>query len=329
MGARVHAEGQRGGDAVTADLGFIAFGDVAFDAHDVEPEGGAARDLRDGLVDVGGEAAGEVGAELGLDVEDLLLFGDLGFLIDDAAGGAASELDAGGAFEDFDLLVVESVAVVAPEVADAIEEDVVTGGEAADGEVVALGAEFAGGERDAGHVAERVAEGGGVLILEGKVGDGNDGLGCFEQGFGELLHGEAVGQRRDDVDGLAGLDADAGVGGVGEVEGEAGAGEELAERLFGVVGAVDSLALHAGERVDGADGGLRDSIVQADAGGGFKGMQRILERAGRDREGDFDAIGCGLAGTGLFRRRSLCARGMERARGGAGEGGESGDVQSP
>ena len=139
--------------------------------------------------------------------------GSLGLLVDDAAGGAAAELDAGWAFEDFDLLVVEGVAIVGAEVADAVEEDVVAGGEAADGEVVALGAELARGHGYAGDVAEGVAEGGVLLLLEDELGDDGDGLRGVEKRLGELGHVEGVGNVGGDGDLLGLVEADGEGGG--------------------------------------------------------------------------------------------------------------------
>ena len=92
--------------------------------------------------------------------------GNFARLIHDAAGGAAAEGDRGRALQDIDVFVVERIAVVAAEIAHAVEENVVARGEAANGEVVALRAAFAGREADARHVAQRVAQRCRVLFLQ-------------------------------------------------------------------------------------------------------------------------------------------------------------------
>jgi len=204
-------------------------------------------EVGEGLVDVGGGATGGFGAELDVDVGELVDGGHLAHFVDNAAGGSATELDACGAFEDFYLLEVEAVAVVAAEVADAVEEDIVPRGKAADGEVVALGSAFAGGDADAGNVADGVEEGAVLFVLEDEVGDLDDGLGRVEEGFGEFGHADGVGEAAVDVDRL--LVAEADVHGVGTLEGEveAGAGEELAEGRVVGIEADDSVGGEGGQ----------------------------------------------------------------------------------
>ena len=155
-------------------------------------------------------------------------------LIDDATGRAAAKLHACRAFEHLHLLEVEAVAVVAAEVANAVEEDVVACGEAADGEVVALGSAFAGGDADAGDVANRVEERVVLFVVENKLGDFNHRLRCVEDRLRELCHADGVGEASCHAHGF--LVAKTDVHTVRTVEGEvkAGAGEELAQG--GVVG---------------------------------------------------------------------------------------------
>ena len=189
-GFRVETEGDGRSDGEAADLRLVASGDAGFKRHDIDADGSTGGEIGEGLVEVGGEATGFIGAELRLGSDECLILGDFAFLVDDASGGAATELYAGGTFEDVDLLIVEGVAEVAAEVAYAVEEDVVAGGEAADGEIVALSAGFASGEGDAGDVAEGVAEGGDTLILEQGPGDNCNGLRRFDEWLSEFLHGD-------------------------------------------------------------------------------------------------------------------------------------------
>ena len=83
--------------------------------------------------------------------------------------------------QHFDLIHIEGIAIVAAEVAHAVEEDVVARGEATDGEAVSLRAAFAGGQADAGNVAQGVAQCGCALVLNDLLRDDINGLRSFHQ----------------------------------------------------------------------------------------------------------------------------------------------------
>ena len=74
------------------------------------------------------------------------------------------KVTADGPSQHLHFFLVECVAVVAAEIAHAVEENVVARREAANRQVVALRAAFAGRQADACHVAQRVAQRGGVLL---------------------------------------------------------------------------------------------------------------------------------------------------------------------
>ena len=88
--------------------------------------------------------------------------------------------------QDRDLLHVKRVAIVASEVAHPVEENVISGGESAHREVVALGAAFARGDTDAGHVAQGIAQGGRALVLDDVLGNDVDGLRRVDEGLSEF-----------------------------------------------------------------------------------------------------------------------------------------------
>ena len=95
-----------------------------------------------------------------------------------------------GPFSTSIALQVERIAVVAAEVAHAVEVEVVARVEAAQCEAVALRAGLAGGEADAGHIAQRVAHRGDGLVLHQLLRDHADRLRRVEQRLRQL------GQRR-------------------------------------------------------------------------------------------------------------------------------------
>ena len=107
-----------------------------------------------GHVEIGGQAACAVGSGVEGSREKAVHVGEFGGLVDDAARGAAAEIGGIGTLNDFDFFQVEGVAVVAAEVAHAIDVEIVAGAEAADRQVVALRAAFAGGNADTGDIAE-------------------------------------------------------------------------------------------------------------------------------------------------------------------------------
>ena len=95
---------------------------------------------------------------------------------------AATGGDRRGALGDFDRLGIEGVAADDARVARAVDVNVVAGAEAADQDVVARrGATFAGGQRDARRVAERVSKRRGRLILQHRLRDDDQRLRCVAQ----------------------------------------------------------------------------------------------------------------------------------------------------
>ncbi len=115
-----------------------------------------------------------------------ILLSNLGFLIHHATGGASAEGYRRRALQDRDLLHVERIAIVAAKVPHAIEENVVAGSEAADGQVVALGAALSGGQADAGNIAQRIPQRGCALVLNDVLGNDVDRLRSFRQRLGQL-----------------------------------------------------------------------------------------------------------------------------------------------
>src|ERR1041384_2829153 len=103
------------------------------------------------------------------------------FLIHHTASRTASEGDSGWTLQHFNLVHVEGIAVVAAEVTHAIEEDVVASGKATDGQTITLCAPLAGGQADAGDVAQGVTQGSGTLVLNDVLRNDVDGLRSFHQ----------------------------------------------------------------------------------------------------------------------------------------------------
>ena len=93
--------------------------------------------------------------------------------------------------------IIETVAGIGGEVAQAVEIDVILGVEAVDLELVARQrAAFADGDGDAGHVAQRLAQGGGGLFLHGLGIDHVDRLRrVLDRGARHRRHRRAVGER--------------------------------------------------------------------------------------------------------------------------------------
>ncbi len=188
-GGGAQAEGEGGRHAVAAVEGDVAAGDSALGSHHVHAEGGALTQGGDGEVDVGGGAAGAIGAAIEGAGEGAQQVGHFGGLVDDAAGGTAAEGGRGGSLHDVDFLQIEGIAVVAAEIAHAIDVQIVARAEAANGQIVALRAAFAGGDADARDVAQGIAECGGVLLRHDLLADDVHGLRGIADGFGVLGDG--------------------------------------------------------------------------------------------------------------------------------------------
>ena len=165
-GRRAQSEGQRGSDAIAPALGDISSRELRIVPHQVQPEGGATSQRGQRPIEVGGDALGLVRAQVHGPGEERGRLWGFGFLIDHAAGGTPAERDRRRALQDRDLLQVKRIAIVTAKVAHAVEENIVAGGEAANRQVVALGAAFSGGDADAGHIAQRVAQRGRALVLQ-------------------------------------------------------------------------------------------------------------------------------------------------------------------
>ena len=176
-------EGRCHAPALARDL--VAAGGIALEAHQVQAQGSGAAE---GLVEVEGRASLGPAAHRAADLVERGELGGLADLIDDAAGRAAAEQHGGGALEHLDRLQVEGVAGVLAEVADPVDVDVVAGREAAEREVVTLTpAAFARGQADAGHGAERVAQGEHRALLQHLLRDDRDGLRGVLDGVRELV----------------------------------------------------------------------------------------------------------------------------------------------
>ncbi len=177
------AERRRHAPALARDQ--IAARGVALEAHQVQAQGGR---VAEGLVEVeGGPPLGSA-ADGAADLVERGELRRLADLVDDAAGGAAAEQDRGGALEHLDRLEVEGVAGVLAQVAHPVDVDVVAGREAAQGEVVALApARLARGQADAGHRAQRVAQGEHRALVEHLLRDDGDGLRRVLDRVGELV----------------------------------------------------------------------------------------------------------------------------------------------
>ncbi len=178
------ADGERRRDAPALDVDLVALGHVVGLAHHVEAQRGHRAD---GLVDVGLPAEEHVGAAGEGPLVEAARLGGLADLIDDAAGRPAPEQQGRRPLEDLDGLQVEGVARVHAHVADAVEEDVGARVEAAQGEVVALGAAaLTGDEADAGDVAQRVAQREGGLLAHQLLGHDGDRLRVVGELAGDL-----------------------------------------------------------------------------------------------------------------------------------------------
>ena len=181
---RSHPEGERGRHAVAAVERHVAAGDSAFRPHHIHAEGGAFAQGGERHIDVRGGAAGSIRTAIEGAGEGSQQGRHLGRLIDDAAGGSASEGGRRGSLNHVDFLQVEGIAVVAAEIAHAIDIEIVARAEAANRQIVALRAAFAGRDADAGHVAQRVAQRGGVLLRHDLLADDVHGLRHIAERFG-------------------------------------------------------------------------------------------------------------------------------------------------
>src|SRR4051812_31483853 len=154
----------------------MASGDVAFITHHVETECGATAELRNKRIHVYGEAARLIRAEIESAGNEVVQFGSLGGLIDDAAGGSAAERYRRWSLENFNFFHIEGIAIVAAEITHAIDEEIIARAETADGEVIALRAAFTRRDTDTGNVAQRIAQRGDVLLFESFLRNDADGL---------------------------------------------------------------------------------------------------------------------------------------------------------
>ena len=218
-GVGIQAEAQRGGNAPALVVDVIAPGYVAVLPHHRQPQcrGGAERGIpvEAGTrlaVAAGGDAAGQQAPQVRL----------LADHIDRAGRRTAAGIGAGRALDHFHLVDVEQVTRNVAEVACAVYEDARRRIEAAHVQRIAGAgvAVFAGIEgAHAGAVAQRVAQGGGALLLQLFLADDLDGLRGVLQGLGELRRDH---EARDamDLDGFQHL----GIGGFGGVGGGVGRG---------------------------------------------------------------------------------------------------------
>ncbi len=98
--------------------------------------------------------------------------------VDRTTRGAHAEAFGRRSLEDVNLLGGKAVADIDAEIAQAIDVEVALGVEAANAELVAVHAAvaFAGRDRDAGNSAQRLIDGGEVLLLDALLADDRDGL---------------------------------------------------------------------------------------------------------------------------------------------------------
>ena len=182
----VETERQARRDAPALALGDVAAGDFGCVRHRIDAQRGAGAELRERPIVVGRDAPRLVVAAVDAHRRQRLERGPLRPLIDHTAGRAAAEDRGRRALQHLDRLDVERVARIAAEVAHAVQEQVVARVEAADVRIVALPAELAGAERDAGHGAQRVVERDGGAVVEQLLRDLDDRLRRIAQRFREL-----------------------------------------------------------------------------------------------------------------------------------------------
>ena len=158
------------GDAQAVVGHVVAVGNLSVLHHQVQPQRLVVGKDAVGVELQPGQAAGGHAA---LGLVELLKPRALAFLVDEAAQAAHAEAFAGRALDDLHRLGVEGVAGIGAEVAQPVRINVALRGQAADAELVARGAPpaLAGGQRDAGDVAQRLFQRGGLLLLDDLGGD--------------------------------------------------------------------------------------------------------------------------------------------------------------
>ena len=150
--------GEAGCHAPASGKHLVAVGVALAVPHSVDAEGGAVAELRHRAAHVDRATDQVVGAAGDLAALQRAQRRRPGDLVDGAAGRAAPEQDRRRPFQHLDRVKVERIARVAAEVAHAVEVHVVARIEAAQRQVGALPARFAGPDRDARGVAEDIAE---------------------------------------------------------------------------------------------------------------------------------------------------------------------------
>ena len=201
--------------------------------HDVQPEGGSGSERGKRAIDVCRDPLGLIRTQFYRAGDNRILLSNLGFLVYHATGGASAEGYRRWALQDRDLLHVKRIAIVAAKVPHAIEENIVSGSEAADGQVVALGAALSGGDADAGNIAQRIPQRGCALVLNDVLGNDVDRLRSFRQRLGQLRQRILkIGGGYFDR-GCHALDFQSGFVRAAQVIADAGAGQKFLQRGLG------------------------------------------------------------------------------------------------
>ena len=194
VGAQTEGQGRR--DAPTVVIDFVATGDVALVAHQVQTASGGVAEL---VVAVEGVALGLVGAPGETTVERVAQVGFLAHQVDAAAGRATTADSGVRALADFDVLHGEDFAALRTGVAHAVEVGVALGVETTDERTVALWvAAFTGAEGDARHGAQGVLHVQGAGVLEDLLRNNGDRARRVDQRRGVLGRGgffDLVGRR--------------------------------------------------------------------------------------------------------------------------------------
>src|SRR6185436_18545399 len=95
----------------------------------------------------------------------------------DLSRGTTAESRRRRSLHDIHLFQVERIPVIAAKIAHSIDVKIVTGAETANRQVIALRAAFARRDTDARDIAQRIAQGGSVLLPHRLLADHAHGLG--------------------------------------------------------------------------------------------------------------------------------------------------------
>src|ERR1700761_6697595 len=228
----VHPETDGRRHAPAAILRIRTPGYATLSSHCIQPDGRAARDIAQRLIDVSRNAARGIGSKRGSDMHKPVRRWNFALLVDYTARGPAPELDTRRPFENLDLVVIKAVAVVAAEVPNPVQEYIVTRGKSPNREVITLSARFSGSNTDPWDVTNGVGESTILFIMQYKIRDHGHRLRCVEEVLGKFAHRNGRRQLRRHIDRVGVLQPDRGIIGILEAAIQPCSLQQLAQSAF-------------------------------------------------------------------------------------------------